>query len=40
VFGAVVEYSGGYDVAFYLIAAGTLTAGCLLLVIARAGHGQ
>ncbi len=38
VFGAVVEYGGGYDAAFYLIAAGTLAAGCLLLVTATSGH--
>ena len=37
IFGAMVEYGGGYGNAFYLIVTTTLAAGCLLLLIARRG---
>ena len=35
IFGAMVEFGGGYGNAFYLIATTTLAAGCVLLLIAR-----
>ena len=35
IFGAMVEFGGGYSNAFYLIATTTLAAGCMLLLIAR-----
>ena len=35
IFGAMVEFGGGYGNAFYLIATTTLAAGCLLLLIVR-----
>jgi len=35
IFGAMVEFGGGYGNAFYLIATTTLVAGCVLLLIAR-----
>jgi MFS family permease len=35
IFGAIVEFGGGYGNAFYLIAATTLAAGCLLLLVGR-----
>ena len=35
IFGAMVEFGGGYSNAFYLIATTTLAAGCVLLLIAR-----
>ena len=38
IFGAMVEFGGGYGNAFYLIATTTLAAGCLLLLIARHGR--
>jgi predicted MFS family arabinose efflux permease len=38
IFGAMVEFGGGYGNAFYLIATATLAAGCLLLIIARRGR--
>ena len=37
-FGAMVEFGGGYSNAFYMLAAATLAAGCLLLLIARHGR--
>jgi len=37
VFGAMVEYGGGYANAFYLIAAFALVAGLYLLLTARHG---
>ena len=38
VFGAIVEFGGGYANAFYLIAAATLAAGFYLLLTARHGR--
>ena len=38
IFGAMVEFGGGYSNAFYLIATTTLVAGCVLLLIARHGR--
>ena len=38
IFGAMVEFGGGYGNAFYLIATTTLAAGCVLLLIARHAH--
>ena len=38
IFGAMVEFGGGYGNAFYLIATTTLAAGFLLLLIARHGR--
>jgi len=35
IFGAMVEFGGGYGNAFYLIATTTLAAGCVLLLIAK-----
>ena len=35
IFGAMIEFGGGYSNAFYLIATTTLAAGCVLLLIAR-----
>ncbi len=37
VFGTIVEFGGGYEPAFYLIAAGSLAAGIYLLVTRRQG---
>ncbi len=38
VFGAIVEYGGGYTNAFYLLCAVTLTAGIFLLLTAKRGR--
>ena len=38
IFGAIVEFGGGYGNAFYLIATTTFVAGCLLLLSARHGR--
>jgi MFS family permease len=37
VFGTIVEFGGGYEPAFYLIAAASLAAGVYLLVTRRQG---